>query len=208
MNIVTVRQFNANTVQLTPSIATGGGWSALSLGADRLMIRDDLRLSGGVEYSRSSSLLESELGLTDPLVAAQSEFRTVVPSSERAAVQASASGPLLPGVSSTLSARAEFVRTDALLGLAGTQPIARDIDTRRFSIGTSHHGLLGRWAWSATGSWNQALTNTRTDLAGQAPSHTFPTPNWHSVPWTPTFWKGAAPRGSPTSACRCPAWAA
>lgn len=168
VNIVTFERFQSRFGQLSAVLPTESGRETGSINADYLVIRGDTRLSLGMDYSRLAALLESERDVLQLGPPESGRFRTLLPESERASVNAVVSGHLLGDISSTLNLRYEASGSESLLGLGADGPLRRDTDMRVAHVGTTHNGRLGRWSWTFTGNYDRTSTEILTDTA--APS--------------------------------------
>lgn len=175
VNIVTRAQFSSRTAQLSYIRPTAGGRDTAGVVADYFAIAGDTRYNLGAEFSRSGSLLESERdvaqlsGISEP-----GRFRTLLPATERLALNGLVSGNLLADVSSTLNARFEAIGVDSLLGSGTDGPLRREADTRTFQLGTTQNGRAGQWTWTLTGNYSrigsEVLTDTGTGARDRARS--------------------------------------
>lgn len=170
VNIVTFQRFKSRTGQLSYIRPTEGGRDTPGIVADYFAIGGDTRYSLGADYSRSGSLLESERDIAQLSgVPDLGRFRTLLPATERLALNGLVSGNLVDGVSSTLNARFEATGMQSLLGLGGDGPLRRDADTRSVQLGTTQNGRAGRWLWTLTGNYNRISTDVRTDAGMTGP---------------------------------------
>lgn len=166
VNVVTFERFSAPVVQVGAMLPTDGGGLTGLASADYLGIRGDTRFSLGVDHSRSAAVLESDRDLLQsggpPDLGA---FRTLLPGTQRVAVNGLVSRPLLGNISSTLNARLEASESDTLLGRESDGgPLARDASTRSLHLGTTHSGREGSWAWTLTGRYERTSTTVFTDV--------------------------------------------
>lgn len=168
VNVVTFERFQSQFAQLSALLPTEGGRETGSITGDYLAIRGDTRFSLGAEYSRSAALLESERDVVQLGAPGSGRFRTLLPESERALVNAVMSAPVVGDISSTLNGRYEANGSESLLGLGPDGPLRRDMDTRVAHVGTTHNGRLGRWSWTVTGNYDRTSSEIFTDTA--APS--------------------------------------
>lgn len=167
VNIVTFERFSSRTGQLSYIRPTEGGRDTTGIVADYFAIGGDTRYNFGADYSRSGSLLESERNVVQ--LSGQpslGQFRTLLPQTERLALNGLVSGGLLDGVSSTLNGRFEATGTGSLLGAGDYGPLRRDSDTRTVQLGTTQNGRAGQWSWTLTGNYNRISTHILTNIDG------------------------------------------
>ena len=172
VNIVTFAKFSSRVAQAGYAVATEGGQDSPTLSANLLRISGDTRISLDSDYSRAGSLLESERGLRQSsATAGAGRFRTLLPATERLALNGTVSGEWLKGVSSTLNGRFEADDSESLVGLGIDGALRRDVDTRTAHLGTALGGLLGKWPWSFTANYDRTRirTSTDADAAARAP---------------------------------------
>ncbi|QBX38446.1 TonB-dependent receptor [Brevundimonas sp. S30B] len=166
VNIVTFERFRSTVGQVASGLPTQGARETGSASASQFAIRGDTRFSFGADYSGARRLLESDRDvrqLSDAAGAGQ--FRTLLPQTERMALNGLVSGVLLDGVSSTISGRFETVESGSRLGEGPAGAIARDSDTRTVQLGTTQSGQRGRWLWNFTGNYNRVSSSTLTDVS-------------------------------------------
>lgn len=164
VNIVTYERFRSRLGQLGAIASTGGGYATGSARANYFAIRGNTRFDLGLDYSRSSALLESERDLAqlDPAPGA-GRLRTLLPRTERLSMSGLVGGTLLDEVAATLTGRFEASGLRALLGRAGSTALTRNSDTRTAQLGTTLHGQAGRWLWTFTGRYDHSATDIVTD---------------------------------------------
>jgi hypothetical protein len=166
VNIVTYERFSSRIGQVSYAVPTEGGRDTLGLNGNVLHITRDTRINVDADYARSGALLESERGVRQAVGAPEaSRFRTLLPQTQRAAVNGTVSGEWLNGVSSTFNGRLEVNESGSLLGRGGGGALARDIDTRSLHLGTAQGGPAGKWLWSFTANYDRTTTETSTDTA-------------------------------------------
>ncbi len=169
VNVVTFEHFRSRAVQVGASLPTDGGQESGIVSIDYLAIRGDMRIGLSADYSRSSALLESERDVLQPgLQQETGSLRTLLPTSERGAVNALVSGHVLGDISSTLNARYEASGSESLLGPGGDGARRRDTSRDVAHLGTTHNGRLDRWSWTLTGNFDRVSSNIRTDTVGSA----------------------------------------
>ena len=164
VNIVTFERFRSKIGQFGSSLPTDGGYDTARVGANYFAIQGDTRYDLSAEYNRSTALLESDRGLAqigNNLDAGR--FRTLLPETERLALNGLASGNLLNNVSSTLNGRFERNRSQSRLGLGSQGPLLGNTDTRAAHLGTTPGGRLGKWLWSFTGNYDRSTADTLID---------------------------------------------
>ena len=167
VNVVTFARYRSRTGQFSAIRPTEGERDTVGVSADLFTIRGDARFSLGADYTRSGSLLESDRGVLAPLGAPDmGRFRTLLPQTERLALDGLVSGNLVGDVSSTLNGRFEASGSESLLGLGGDGPLRRDLDSRTVHLGTTHNGRAGPWLWSLTGNYDRASAAILTDVGG------------------------------------------
>lgn len=166
VNIVTFERFRSTVAQVAAGLPTQGARETGSGSASQFAIRGDTRFSFGADYSGARRLLESDRDvrqLSDTPGAGQ--FRTLLPQTERMALNGLVSGALLNGVSSTINGRFETVESGSLLGAGPAGALARDSNTRTLQLGTTQSGQRGRWLWNFTGNYNRVSSSTLTDVS-------------------------------------------
>ncbi len=164
VNVVAFERFSSRIGRVSYVAATEGGRDTPGINANYLRIRGDTRVNIDAEYAKSGILLESERGIRQIGGDwAAGRFRSLLPASERVALNGTVSGSIVDDVSSTLNVRLETSDGDSLLGLGGAGPLRRSLDTRTTHVGTTHGGALGTWSWTFTGNYDRATTDTDTD---------------------------------------------
>jgi hypothetical protein len=164
VNIVTRERFTSRVGQLSYSVPTEGGRDTAGFNANFLNINRETRINVNVDYNRAGALLESERGIVQsPGTAGSARFRTLLPESERLALNGTVSGEWVSGVSSTVNGRFEAGESNSLLGLGSNGPLQRDVDTRTAHLGTAHGGRIGSWGWSFDGNYDRTTIATATD---------------------------------------------
>lgn len=165
VNIVTFERFRSTVAQVAAALPTEGGRETGSGSASQFAIRGDTRFSFGADYSGARRLLESDRNvrqLSETPDAGQ--FRTLLPQTERIALNGLVSAALLNGVSSTINGRFETVESESLIGQGRAGALERDSRTRTLQLGTTQSGQSGRWLWNFTGNYNRASSSTLTDV--------------------------------------------
>lgn len=170
VNIVTFEKFSSLSGQVSELVSTEGGYRNLSVQPNHFAIRGNTRFGLGADYGRTAPLLESDRDLRQPDgTRVGGGYRTLVPGTERLAVNGLISGNLLDDVSSTLNGRYETSSSESLLGLGSDGPLTRDVRSNVGHLGTTLSGVTGRWLWSFTSNYDRTITDTSTD-AGEASS--------------------------------------
>ena len=164
VNVVLFEKFNSTVALATFVAPTDGGRETPGAAVNYLLVKGDMRLNFDGEYSRSSALLESERNVTvAPFSPDLGNFRTLLPQTERFALNGTVSGHLLDNISSTLNGSFEISTSKSLYGLGLTGPLAGGTETRTAHVGTTHGGRLGRWQWIFTGNYDRASVETVID---------------------------------------------
>jgi hypothetical protein len=167
VNIVTFAKFSSRVAQVVYAMPTEGGRDTAGVNANLLRISGDTRVNLDADYSQSGALLESERRIQQPGHALEAgQFRTLLPASDRLALNATVSGQWLKGVSSTVNARFDKGATEILLGPGVRGALRRDIDRRVLHLGTTHGGMAGTWPWSYTANFDRTATLTSMDTTG------------------------------------------
>lgn len=165
VNIVLRRRFRATTVELDNRIATDGGAYQPEVEIDWLRISPTGRLSVSGEYERTGRLLESGRDIAAETGFDQRPFRSLIPSSDQASLNAVYATSLVEGVSATLNGRAQYDESRSLLGLsadgAGSLVIQRN-DSLNTRAATTLNGAVSGWQWTFTGAYDRTETETRT----------------------------------------------
>lgn len=165
VNIVTFERFSSRLGQLGASLPTEGGYNAESVQANYFAIRGNTRLDFGAEYKGAAALAESDRGLAQLGGTPDAgRFRTLLPKTERLAINGLISRNLVDDVSSTLNGRYEASEIRDLLGRGESGTLARDIDTRNAHLGTTLHGEVSKWLWTFTGNYDHLGTEVATDM--------------------------------------------
>src|SRR5437870_2345195 len=113
VNIVLRRRFRATTVELGERIATDGGANRPQAEASLLRITPDGRFNIAGQYTNTGRLLESQRD-----IAGGTAFRTLIPSSNQASLNAIYARGIAEGVSATINGRLQYDDSRALLGLS------------------------------------------------------------------------------------------
>ena len=162
VNFVLRRRFRAVTTELQAGLATEGGRPSFGAEANILSINRDGRWSLGGEVRHSGALLESERGLGDP-------FRSLLPATDQASLNATWNRALSDKVSATLNGTLDHTTNDSRLGLGSADslglagPLNRDSDSLTGHLGLTLGGDLSSWRWSLTSNFDRARTLVRTD---------------------------------------------
>lgn len=116
-------------------------------------------------------------------------YRTLLPATQRLALNGTLSRTILNDVSASVNARLEATESDSSLGLSSaslllragnpfspfssdvllyryidpSSPLTRDFESWTFHLGTALGGQAGSWLWSFTGNYDRATTETLTD---------------------------------------------
>jgi iron complex outermembrane recepter protein len=160
VNIVLRRRFRATTVELTDRIATDGGANAPEAEIDYLRITPDGRFSIGAEYERQLQLRESQRDIAEG-----SAFRTLLPATEQASINAVYATGIAEGVSATLNGRAQYDERRSLQGLgADGSLITQTNDSLNTRAATTINGAVSGWQWTFTGNYDRTETETTTNV--------------------------------------------
>jgi hypothetical protein len=169
VNIVTFENFRTLLGQIGYNSSTDGGYDNASTQANYFAIRGDTRFDLGAEYNRSTSLLESDRGLTQLSEAPDDgRFRTLLPNMERSVLSGLVSGTLLGNLAFTLNGRLEVDDNKSLLGKGEVGPLEQNTDTGSMQTSTTLHGRMGKWLWTFTGNYDRVRTEVLTDVADTA----------------------------------------
>jgi hypothetical protein len=156
VNVVVFARFSSRIAQLTYAVPSEGGRDAPGASFNYLNIAGDTRLNVDGEYSRSGALLESERTVEQAFGSPDGgRFRTLLPETERLALNATVSGKVIENVSSTLNGRFEASSSRSLFGLGNAGPLVGDSDTRIAHLGTTLGGQMSRWQWIFTGNYDR-----------------------------------------------------
>jgi hypothetical protein len=167
VNIVTYERFSSRSGLVSFAVPTEGGRDSTGLNANFLNITRQTRINANADYNRSGALLESERAIAPAAgTSGFGRFRTLLPETERLALNAAVSGEWLSGVSSTLNGRFEAAQTKSLLGPGPDGPLERDIDSRAAHLGTELGGRIKDWGWSFTGNYDRTRIATSTETGG------------------------------------------
>ena len=169
VNIVLRRRFRATTVELTDKLATDGGANTPEAELSLLRITPDGRFNLAGEYSRTGNILEKDrnIRLDDDAVFDQRPFRTLLPSSSQASLNAIYARGIAEGVSATINGRVERDDSRTLLGLSadGAGPlIVQNNDTLNTHLGSTINGAISGWQWTFTGNYDRVETETKTSV--------------------------------------------
>ncbi|WP_254447576.1 TonB-dependent receptor [Sphingomonas sp. ID1715] len=162
VNIVLRRRFRATTVELSDRIATDGGANSPEAQVNWLRIMPEGRLTVSGNYERSARLLESQRD-----IAGGTEFRTLLPSSDSASLNAVYARSIAEGVSATVNGRVQYDDSRSLLGLSATgqnSPIVQDNDSLNTRLATTLNGAVSGWQWTFTGAYDRTETETETNV--------------------------------------------
>lgn len=169
VNVVVYERFTSKLLRLSYSTPTEGGRDTPGLNANLLRLQGDLRLNLDVDYASSGYLRESERAVAPGAgIADDGRFRSLLPATERATVNGTASGEVLSGTSSTINAKYETSDSRSLLGSGpDSRALRRDVDVRTIHLGTTSGGAIAKWSWTLTGNYDRARTDTTTAVAGR-----------------------------------------
>jgi hypothetical protein len=169
VNFVLRRRFRAVTAEAEAGLATEGGRTSYEADVNFLKIGRNGRFQADAEYERSGSLLESERDIvqSNPVAGLDiGEFRTLMPQTDRVAINSTVNRTILGNVSATLNGEFEASESAGLLGLrtgSTGAALGRETDTLRGHLGVALNGDLSRWRWSFTGNYDRTGTDTVTD---------------------------------------------
>jgi len=167
VNIVLRRRFNATTVELADRIATDGGANRPEAELDYLRITPEGRFSLGAEYERTFGLRESGRDIAAGTGFDQRDFRTLIPASEQASLNAVYARSIAGGVSATVNGLIQNNDSRSLLGLAadGAGPlITQNNDSLNTRLATTLNGAVSGWQWTFTGAYDRTETDTTTSV--------------------------------------------
>lgn len=173
VNVVMFSRFSSKIGRLTLALPTEGGRSTPGATANYLLVEGDMRLSLDGEYSRSGPLLESERNVPQASGSPDlGRFRTLLPGTDRLALNGTVSGELIEDVATTLNGSFEGSQSKSLYGIGSTGLLIGDSETRRAHLGTTLGGALGPWQWTFTGNYDRTRIDTVLDSgrAGEAPN--------------------------------------
>lgn len=169
VNIITFENFRTMLGQLGYNLSTESGYDNASAQANYFAIRGDTRFDFGAEYNRSTSVLESDRGLTQlPGAPDDGTFRTLLPSLERLVLSGLVSGNLPGDLSFTLNGRLEMDDNKSLLGKGEGGLLEQNTDTDSNQISTTLHGKMGQWLWTFTGNYDRVRTEVLTGAVDMA----------------------------------------
>lgn len=174
VNIVLRRRFRATTAELSDRIATEGGANRPQAEASLLRINPAGRFNLSGRYTHTGQLLESRRDILSGTGFDQRSFRTLVPSSDQASVNAVYATGIAEGVSATVNGRVQYDDSRALLGLSadGTGPlITQNNESLNTRLATTLNGAVSGWQWAFTAAYDRTETETKTSVtAGRARS--------------------------------------
>jgi hypothetical protein len=167
VNIVLRRRFHATTVELSDRLATGGGANKPEVEANLLRITPEGRFSISGDYEHNNQLLESQRDILPGAGFDQRGFRTLLPSSNEASLNAVYARGIAEGVSATVNGRVEYDNSRALLGLSadGAGPlIVQNNDSLNTRLASTLNGAISGWQWTFTGAYDRTETETKTNV--------------------------------------------
>jgi hypothetical protein len=160
VNIVLRRRFRATTVELSDRIATDGGANSPEAEIDYLRITPDGRFSLSAEYERQLQLREDQRDLAEA-----DPFRTLLPATEEASLNAVYATSIAEGVSATINGRAQYDDSRSLQGLgADGSLITQNNDSLNTRLATTLNGAISGWQWTFTGNYDRTETETTTSV--------------------------------------------
>jgi uncharacterized membrane protein YgcG len=160
VNIVLRRRFRATTVELSDRIATDGGANSPEAEIDYLRITPDGRFSLSAEYERQLQLREDQRDLAEA-----DPFRTLLPATEEASLNAVYATSISEGVSATINGRAQYDDSRSLQGLgADGSLITQNNDSLNTRLATTLNGAISGWQWTFTGNYDRTETETTTSV--------------------------------------------
>lgn len=164
VNVVLFERFSSTVALSTFAAPTDGGRETPGAAVNYLLVKGDIRLNFDGEYSRSGALLESERNVArGPGSPDLGRFRTLLPETERFALNGTVSGHLLENISSTVNGSFEASTSKSLFGLGASGPLAGETETRIAHVGTTQNGRLGSWQWTFTANYDRASVETVID---------------------------------------------
>jgi hypothetical protein len=167
VNVVLFQRYSSTVGQLTFASALEGGLERPGAAASYLLIKGDTRFNFDGEYSRSGALLESERNVVQAFGSPElGRFRTLLPETERLALNGTVSSDIIRNVSSTLNASFEASSSKSLFGVGIAGPVTGDTQTRTVHAGTTLGGRLGSWQWTFTGNYDRIVSDTVIGTSG------------------------------------------
>ena len=169
VNFVLRERFRAVTAEAEYGIATDGGRDSYEADVNYLSINNAGRLSFDAEYEHAGALLESERDLiqADP---EEARFRTLLPETDRLALNGTVNRTLFGDIPATANARLEVNESLSRLGLPegvpasdDAVPLLRESDSRAAHLGLAMNGDIRPWRWNLTANYDNARTVTRTE---------------------------------------------
>lgn len=167
VNIVLRRRFRATTMELSDKLATDGGANQPEVEASLLRISPDGRFNIAGEYDHQGNILEKDRDIAAGTGFDQRPFRTLLPSSSTASLNAIYAHGIAEGVSATINGRVEHDDSRTLLGLSadGAGPlIVQNNDTLSTHLGSTINGAISGWQWTFTGNYDRTETKTKTSV--------------------------------------------
>lgn len=167
VNIVLRRRFRATTAELSDKFATDGGANTPDAELSLLRIMPDGRFNIAGEYGHTGNILEKDRDIAAGAGFDQRPFRTLLPSSSEASLNAIYARGIAEGVSATINGRVEHDDSRALLGLSadGAGPlIVQNNDTLNTHLGSTINGAISGWQWTFTGNYDRVETETKTSV--------------------------------------------
>jgi hypothetical protein len=161
VNVVLLARYNSAVGLASYLVPTEGGFDTYSASASYLRISGDTRTNLDTQYSRSGNLTEFERNIVQPSASTDpGRFRTLLPQSERVALNATVSRVLVGNLSSTLNASFETSSSESLFGLNAQGPVIGETERSVAHIGTTVAGQSGRWQWVLAGNYDRTETDT------------------------------------------------
>jgi hypothetical protein len=167
INVVTFERFSKRNVEIDFAVPTEGGRADRQVSTSLLHIKGTTRFNFDTTYRRTGALLESERDLLtlEPGVGS-GEFRTILPGSERLALNGTLSRAFPGGVSATLNTRFATEANLFLLGLQSSDPLSREVNSDTYHVGAALNGRTGKWIWSITANLDRTDTGITTRIDG------------------------------------------
>jgi hypothetical protein len=165
INIVTFERFSKRNAEIDLAVPTEGGRADRQFSTSSLQIRNETRINLDASYRKTGALLESERSLLtlEPSLG-RGDFRTILPESERLALNGTVSRAMSGSLSATLNTRFVAETNVFLLGLRSDEPLVREIDSNTYHLGAALNGRRDKWIWSFTTNLDRTDTGITTEI--------------------------------------------
>lgn len=166
INFILKDDFRAFTGEVEYGMPTSGVRSEADVQATYLTIGKNGRVNLSAEYHRDTAVTEAERGIVST-VANLADARTLLGASDALKLNGTVNRSLTETIEASLNLSYDRDDSRSRVGLStpGLIPLERDRLSQSGNAGVTVDGNLGRWRWTATGTYGVDSVETLTDSA-------------------------------------------